>query len=180
MQPLDMSSIMYLVRLDCYVSWAVWSSWQLTLVCASRLPDSSLSRPKLSSHTDHALVHHLSQADLIMVLGEDGRVVNQGRFTELRDKIDDLTHIAGIQLTQTDEAERGDELPELPNKTAESIHAPSTDGQRQETDLAVYKYYFSALGWLRISALLLFLITEAGMSGLRCELRLLHFYIWVI
>ncbi|KAJ5554087.1 hypothetical protein N7513_004046 [Penicillium frequentans] len=121
----------------------------------------------LATHT----VHYLPQADLILVLGEDGRVAKQGRFTELREEIDDLVHIEGMQLRQNDDAEGIDELPELLNQTAESIHAPSADVKRPMTDLAVYKYYFSALGWLRISALLFFLITEAGMSGFR--------YIWV-
>ncbi|KAJ5806538.1 uncharacterized protein N7503_004140 [Penicillium pulvis] len=121
----------------------------------------------LATHT----VHHLPQADLILVLGEDGRVAKQGRFTELQEEIDDLVHIEGMQLRQNDDAERIDELPELLNQTAESMRASSVDVKRPMTDLAVYKYYFSALGWLRISALLFFIITEAGMSGFR--------YIWV-
>jgi len=105
-----------------------------------------------------------------MVLGADGQLVKQGSFTELRDNTDNFTHMNGIQLRQTDEVEKLDELPELLNHPAESISASSADGQRQTTNLAVYKYYFSALGWLRISALLLFLITEAGMGGFRCKL----------
>lgn len=78
----------------------------------------------------------------------------------------------GIQLRQTDEADRIDELANPSNETADPISAPATKANRQTTDLAVYKYYFSALGWVRISALLLFLITEAGMSGFRCKLQL--------
>lgn len=98
----------------------------------------------------------MRQADLILVLGEDGQIAKQGTFTELREDIDDLVHIEGMQLMQTNDVESNDELIELPNQTAEPNHAPSTDFQRQITDLAVYKYYFSALGWLRISALLCF------------------------
>lgn len=135
-----------------------------------RLPHSSFGRSKSPSHANYVPVHHLPQADLILVLGEDGRVARQGRFTDLREEIDDLAHIEGMQLRQNDVAEITDELPELLNQPAESIRAPSIDAKRPMTDLAVYKYYFSALGWLRISALLFFLITEAGMSGFRCKL----------
>ncbi|KAF4768608.1 hypothetical protein HAV15_002643 [Penicillium sp. str.  len=103
----------------------------------------------------------------ILVLGENGRVVKQGSYTEIRDNADDLTQMHGIQLRQTDEADRIDELANPSNETADPISAPATKANRQTTDLAVYKYYFSALGWVRISALLLFLITEAGMSGFR-------------
>ncbi|KAJ5987224.1 hypothetical protein N7451_011589 [Penicillium sp. IBT 35674x] len=136
-----------------------------------RLLQSLFGRSKTPSYTHFVPVHHLPQADLILVLGEDGQVSKQGRFTELREEIDDLVHIEGMQLRQNDDAERIDELPKPLNQTAESIHTPSADVKRPMTDLSVYKYYFSALGWLRISALLLFLITEAGISGFR--------YIWV-
>ncbi|CAG8893204.1 unnamed protein product [Penicillium egyptiacum] len=121
----------------------------------------------LSTHT----IHHLPQADLIMVLGTNGQVVKQGTYTELRDDADDLTQIHGIRLTQTDEEKRIDELAKPSNHTADSTSAPSPDAHRQTTDLTVYKYYFSALGWFRIAALLFFLVTEAGISAFR--------YVWV-
>ncbi|KAJ5924064.1 hypothetical protein N7466_008251 [Penicillium verhagenii] len=118
----------------------------------------------LATHT----VHHLPQADLILVLGDDGQVAKQGRFSELQEEIDDFVHIEGIELTQTEEI---DGLSELTNQAAESIRALSTDTKRQTTDLAVYKYYFSSLGWFRISILLFLFIVNAGMGGLG--------YIWV-
>ncbi|KAJ5447698.1 hypothetical protein N7445_002519 [Penicillium cf. griseofulvum] len=67
--------------------------------------------------------------------------------------------------------EGSDEVAEPSDHITVSVSTPSTDARRPTTDLAVYKYYFSALGWFRISALLLFLVTEAGMSGFR--------YVWV-
>lgn len=172
MQPPDMFSIMSLVRLDCYVSWDVRCSYQHIPVRAFLPPDSSLDRSKFRSHTDYDLVHHLPHADLIMVLGANGQAIKQGSYTELRDHADNLSEMHGIKLTRTDETERIDELESPSNYTADSISAPSPDVHRQTTDLAVYKYYFSALGWFRIVALLLFLITEAGISAFRCELQL--------
>ncbi|OQE14835.1 hypothetical protein PENFLA_c035G01769 [Penicillium flavigenum] len=121
----------------------------------------------LSTHT----IRHLPQADLIMVLGANGQVVKQGSYAELRENADGLTEMHGIKHTQTDEAEKIDELAKPSNQTTDSISPPSTEVQRQTTDLAVYKYYLSALGWSRVAALLLFLITEASISAFR--------YVWV-
>ncbi|KAJ5925239.1 hypothetical protein N7454_007878, partial [Penicillium verhagenii] len=118
----------------------------------------------LATHT----VHHLPQADLILVLGDDGQIAKQGRLSELREEIDDFVHIESVEPTQT---EGIDELSELTNQAAESIRALSTDTKRQTTDFAVYKYYFSSLGWFRISVLLFLFIVNAGMGGLG--------YIWV-
>ncbi|PKY09063.1 putative ABC transporter [Aspergillus campestris IBT 28561] len=121
----------------------------------------------LSTHT----IHHLPQADLIMVLGENGQVIKQCSYTELRDHAHNLTERHGIKLTPTAKTEQIDDLENPSNDTTESISAPSPGVHRQTTDLAVYKYYFSALGWFRIAALLLFLMTDAGINAFR--------YVWV-
>jgi ATP-binding cassette subfamily C (CFTR/MRP) protein 1 len=107
---------------------------------------------------------------LIIVFGDNGQVLKQGSFAELRNNADDFTQIGEVQIAQTDQLERRDELVELHGHIADSICASSTDIQRQTTDLAVYKYYFSALGWFRVFVLLLLLISDAGMSGFRCKL----------
>lgn len=58
------------------------------------------------------------------------------------------------------------------NITTDSLDPSSTtDGSRQANGLAVYKYYFSSLGGLRVSMLLLFLIVNAGIDGFRCTLQ---------
>lgn len=125
------------------------------------------------SHADYIPVNHLPQADLILVLGDNGQVVKQGSYAQLRDNAEGFIQIHDdIQLTQTEGSdENGNGLAEPPNPIANSFSAPcSTDSNRKTTDLAVYKYYFSALGWLRVSALLLFLAADAGLSGSRCKL----------
>ncbi|GFF44547.1 hypothetical protein IFM46972_07580 [Aspergillus udagawae] len=115
----------------------------------------------------------LPQADLIMVLGDNGQVIKRGSYAQLRDDIDGFIRVNDTQLTQADEPEEGDNPTDVsPTAISNNANAcPSKDGSRQTTELAVYKYYFSALGWSRIAAWLLFLITEAGMSGFR--------YVWV-
>ncbi|KAJ5440641.1 hypothetical protein N7491_003047 [Penicillium cf. griseofulvum] len=111
----------------------------------------------LATHT----VHHLPQADLIIVLRKNGQVVKQGSYTE---------------IVQIDQSEGSDKVAEPSDHITVSVSTPSTDAHRPTIDLAIYKYYFSTLGWFRISALLLFLVTKAGMSGFRYKLELCFQY----
>lgn len=122
---------------------------------------------------NHVPAHYLPQADLILVLGDNGKVVKQGSYAQLRDDIASSIKLNNTHFTQVNGTETEnsiDVLAEPPMPTLDTSSAPSpTDGGRQTTELATYKYYFSALGWSRIAVLLLFLATEAGMSGFRCK-----------
>ncbi|KAK6823394.1 hypothetical protein RU639_006092 [Aspergillus parasiticus] len=121
-------------------------------------------------------VHHLPQADLIIVLGDDGQVLEQGSYTQLRSHVGGYIHKLGVQPRQTSELAQTIDISsrqhQSQNIPAGSLRAFSNiDGSRQANDLAVYKYYFSSLGGLRVSMLLLFLIVNAGIDGFR--------YVWV-
>lgn len=171
MRLLDMSSTMCLVRLDCYVELGVRCFWYPTLV----RPNQSLCRSqwtKCRSHTNRILVHHLSQADLVMILGENGQVFKQGSYAEIRDSTESLAQIHCVQPLKPDhdEMEKIDELA-TPDDLVDPTSPLVTDGKRQTTDLSFYNYYFSALGWARIAALVLFLVSESGISGFRCKLH---------
>ena len=50
----------------------------------------------------------------------------------------------------------------------------STDECRQMTDITVYKYYFSAMGWLRVFVLVGLLAVNGGIGGLRSMLNSLR------
>ncbi|KAB8223905.1 P-loop containing nucleoside triphosphate hydrolase protein [Aspergillus novoparasiticus] len=121
-------------------------------------------------------VHHLPQADLIIVLGDNGQVLEQGSYTQLRSHAGGYIHKLSVQSRQTNELT---ETIDTSNRQHQSQNIPtgslsvssSTDGSRQANDLAVYKYYFSSLGGLRVAILLLFLIVNAGIDGFR--------YVWV-
>jgi hypothetical protein len=110
-----------------------------------------------------------------MVLGDNGQVAKQGSYVQLRDDIDGFVQMSDTQPTQAEEVEESANStdvqagPLAPTPDASSVSS-SKDGSRKTTDIAVYKYYFSALGWSRIAALLLFIVTEAGMGGFRCKL----------
>ncbi|KAE8321596.1 P-loop containing nucleoside triphosphate hydrolase protein [Aspergillus sergii] len=121
-------------------------------------------------------VHHLPQADLIIVLGGNGQVLEQGSYTQLRSHTGGYMHKLGVQSRQTNELaetiDTSNRQSQSQSITTGSMSAsPTTDGSRQANDLAVYKYYFSSLGGLRVAMLLLFLIANAGIDGFR--------YVWV-
>lgn len=78
----------------------------------------------------------------------------------------------GIQLGQTEKEElhylNTIEPPETPEVITSRISTPaSTDEHRQMTDIAVYKYYFSAMGWFRVVVLVFLLVVNGGIGGLR-------------
>lgn len=52
----------------------------------------------------------------------------------------------------------------IPSRTSTPA---STDERRQTTDIAVYKYYFSAMGWFRVFVLIFLLVVNGGIGGLR-------------
>ncbi|RAO71528.1 uncharacterized protein BHQ10_007540 [Talaromyces amestolkiae] len=120
--------------------------------------------------------NYLPQADLIIVLGDNGQVLEQGNYPQLRSHTGGYIQGLEIQSKQMDEVEEtansDNDRWEPPKITKGPLSAPSPLGsRRQTTDIAVYKYYFSALGWLRVTVLLFFLVVDSGINGLR--------YIWV-
>ena len=127
-----------------------------------------------SIHTDPPhLGHHLPHADFIIVLGNNGKVLEQGSYAQLRSHAGGYIHTLGMQSIQTDRLAETLDISEKDhqsqNTATGSLSAPSaTHVTRQANDLAVYKYYFSSLGGLRVSMLLLFLIVNAGIDGFRC------------
>ncbi|GAB1206155.1 hypothetical protein APSETT445_004837 [Aspergillus pseudonomiae] len=126
----------------------------------------------LATHSDH----HLPHADFIIVLGNNGKVLEQGSYAQLRSHAGGYIHTLGMQSRQTDRLAETLDISEKDhqsqNTATGSLSAPSaTHVTRQANDLAVYKYYFSSLGGLRVSMLLLFLIVNAGIDGFR--------YVWV-
>ena len=96
-----------------------------------------------------------------MVLGDNGQVVKQGTYSQVQDKIDEAFQSNDNQLTQVDkEAETNNivDIPVEPPIPTPDTPAATKDRQRKSTELSVYKYYFSALGWPRVAILLLFLL----------------------
>ncbi|KAJ5308895.1 hypothetical protein N7508_004274 [Penicillium antarcticum] len=114
---------------------------------------------------------YLPQADLIMVLGDNGQVMKQGSYAEIREEVVSFVQRYEVPPTQPDEVEESTDSKALLTVPLTPTLGISKEGGRKKTDLAVYKYYFSALGWARMAALLLFIVTESGTNAFR--------YVWV-
>lgn len=94
-------------------------------------------------------VKHLPQADLILVLEQDGTLVQQGTFAELNATgryIRDMEHKLGGETSGHDE----DDAESEDTRKADQIEVPATvaaaDESRKTGDWMIYKYYARALG----------------------------------
>ncbi|KAJ5485275.1 hypothetical protein N7539_005263 [Penicillium diatomitis] len=114
-------------------------------------------------------VHHLSEADKILMFGGNGGIAKISRFADLRDDLGQFTLQHEVEATDDHETQATDEkfLPIGEKPVSNAV----VNSSLQTTDRAVYKYYFSALGWLQVSVLLFFLVTNAGVNAFR--------YVWV-
>ncbi|KAJ5719576.1 hypothetical protein N7493_007154 [Penicillium malachiteum] len=114
----------------------------------------------------------LPQADLIMILGENGQVFTQGNYSQVQDKLGDVFQRNDSQPIQVDGAEDDIIVPTVDHLTPISDTAsPIKSKPPTSNELSVYKDYFSALGWPRIAVLIFVLCVEAGTSAFR--------YVWV-
>ncbi|KAE8342586.1 hypothetical protein BDV24DRAFT_173847 [Aspergillus arachidicola] len=114
----------------------------------------------------------LSQSDLIIVLGDNGDVLEKGTYTELQGRADGYIQACGDQEDKDNdfkEEEAG--IDQCPNhqggRTSPLAATPTAGDNRKTTDISVYKYYFSALGWLRILVFLALVITDTGFGAFR-------------
>ncbi|KAJ5481826.1 hypothetical protein N7475_000638 [Penicillium sp. IBT 31633x] len=95
----------------------------------------------------------VSQAALFSwLLQQDyGKVTKQGSYAQLRDDIAGSIQLNDTNYSQPDETKEVqkpmDLLLEPPIPISDTSSVSPVDGGRQATELAVYKYYFSALSW---------------------------------
>ncbi|KAJ5952711.1 uncharacterized protein N7479_011124 [Penicillium vulpinum] len=116
-------------------------------------------------------VQYLPQTDFIVALGENGNVLEQGSFSQLCHAGGYVDRL-GIKSGQIEKEEMQNDnttgLPEAHEVITSGISTPdSIDERRQTTDIAVYKYYFSAMGWLRVCVFSFLLLVNGGIGGLR-------------
>ncbi|RAH74153.1 multidrug resistance-associated protein [Aspergillus aculeatinus CBS 121060] len=118
---------------------------------------------------------HLPQSDFIIVLGNDGEVLEQGTYSQLRSHMGGYINKLDLstgQLGDLGAAYTVQSQSELTTTTADTGNASdSCDGDRQTTDTSVYKFYFSSLGWLRVATFVSLLTVNSAVGG--------FLYIWV-
>ncbi|KAJ5178366.1 ABC transporter integral membrane type 1 [Penicillium coprophilum] len=117
-------------------------------------------------------VQYLPQADFIVVLGENGNILEQGSFSQLLSHAGGYVSRLGIRPGEIEKEEvQNDNVIGLPEAEEVMESRPSTpvstDERRKMSDLAAYKYYFSAMGWIRVCVLTFLLVVNGGIGGLR-------------
>lgn len=100
------------------------------------------------------LALHLSYADYIIALDEKGRVSEHGSFEEISKSGAYIKNLFAQPVTVP--TSRVPEV-ELSDETLEELELPEDDQdtRRQMGDLTVYTYYFRAVGWGLMSALII-------------------------
>lgn len=99
--------------------------------------------------------------------------MEKGSYNHLLNRPGGYVQQLGIKAKQIDEHETQSHdnggISELPEAVTSTSNAPaSMENRKQMTDLDVYKYYFSAMGWWRVAVLLFFLVVNGGVGGFRC------------
>lgn len=114
--------------------------WNIELLCGNIL--------------NSPLVRHLALADNIVVLGEDGRIAEQGSFDSLRSQQGFVSKLLlHPELLEPKRVEKP--VTHVRSKTAytppKALRGPTdndvADLTRRIGDLSVYKYYLKSIGW---------------------------------
>jgi ABC-type bacteriocin/lantibiotic exporter with double-glycine peptidase domain len=98
-------------------------------------------------------IQRLSYGDHIIVLASTGRIIEQGSFDELKiagGYVQGLAAKSKAESIGSSSEEAAEVLGKpLPfSSEAEQIELTEQDLTRQTGDIAVYKYYFAATGWI--------------------------------
>lgn len=115
-----------------------------------------------------AIVHRLSEADHIVVLGNNGLILEQGSYTSLTisgDYVQSLTkgrELKDIDRTATPYSKARDPVGPLPQVS-------TTDSSRQNGDWKVYVYYSKSLGLLGLAAFFVFVALESALFVVQCK-----------
>jgi ATP-binding cassette, subfamily C (CFTR/MRP), member 1 len=114
-------------------------------------------------------VQHLPAADNIIVLDQNGAIIEQGSFDKLKNAggyVQKLDVTAGTSRSSCGAGERDSE-PELTKMLTAT--AGGTDDLEQKMDRSIWVYYARALGWFRIAAFVVLLAIKAGFECFRCQ-----------
>lgn len=147
---------------------------------------SSCPPPFTSRLTCFQIVKFLPFADHIIVLGDDGAIAEQGSFEHLHDAAGYIERL-GIQQASTvadSNSIKEDVAPDRPTKSTTLLleSKPKTgepkvkqDITRQIGDVAVYRYYFSATGWVNVTVFFVLQLIWAAFTNFP---RKLHSFVF--
>ncbi|PVH78403.1 putative ATP-binding cassette transporter [Cadophora sp. DSE1049] len=99
-------------------------------------------------------VHRLPFADQILALDANGRMIEQGTFSELKKGdgyVDSLLRYIGERSRGGETTDSPDEVEKVTKLASKIIELEATDDEMamHNTELSTYKYYFESIGWRR-------------------------------
>ncbi|KAI1272257.1 P-loop containing nucleoside triphosphate hydrolase protein [Xylaria sp. FL0933] len=114
-------------------------------------------------------IKRLPEADLILAMNESGKIVEQGKFTELNVpgryvhslKISNHQSSAGADEEPLSAGEQSADAKDVP------IEAQAQDSSRRTGDWATYKYYTAALGRWKLLVFLVFVTVNETANGIQ-------------
>ena len=112
----------------------------------------------------HYATHVVQQADQIVVLGRDGRIVEQGSFKKLRSNRNSFLHTIELREEMSSDngpEETNDAIETLPNMVGKSDDAPVSASTRRTGEFSTYAYWFRSFG-LKLCLLFLAATLSAG------------------
>ncbi|KAI1176082.1 P-loop containing nucleoside triphosphate hydrolase protein [Nemania sp. FL0916] len=114
-------------------------------------------------------VKRLPEADLIIAMDERGKIVEQGKFSDLNVP-GRYVHSLKINLLQSTTDTSDESVPKLDNgKPAQDVPTETQvqDLSRQTGDWETYKYYATALGRFKLLIFVAFVTINGGASGIQ-------------
>jgi ABC-type multidrug transport system fused ATPase/permease subunit len=115
--------------------------------------------------TTHDITHVVQQADQIVVLGYDGRIVEQGSFEKLISNQNSFLHTIDLREeknTNTQPEEPNDDVEIPTDSVGESDDALESASARRTGEFSTYAYWFRSFGW-KLSLLFLTATLSAGL-----------------
>lgn len=114
-------------------------------------------------------MHFLPEADHIVALNQDGRIVEQGNFASLRAL---GGYIESLEISQTqahkddDESTTASESDEEAPKTQTEAEAAAAELE-VATDRSIFKYYLASIGSLSLAVMIFYNIAQGFFATFR-------------
>ena len=114
-------------------------------------------------------VNRLPEANHIIILGAEGRVLEQGPFNSLTSSGEYVQNIAQIQYNNGSAGpENNDER--VPRAVPEPMPVSNTPGNTRQTgDWRIYKYYFLSLGWINLFIFGALITSNSALYIVQCK-----------
>lgn len=123
------------------------------------------------------LVHRLSEADHIIILGKNGQILEQGTYDNLSISGDYVQSLARTPEKKQG-ADQSDDKGRTPNQFTGTSNQPvQVDSSRQTGDWKVYVYYTRSLGLLGLLTLSTFVALNAVFLNMQCGSTAICFFV---